>query len=113
MATPTIDIFGQLASYFEPPKTGTYYNTTKEVNPQLELFQQKNKKQDDLILDFFRKNPSKKYLRETIASVHYNYPSQSIVRSLNTLMNANLIEKLEEMKVGSYGRRCHLYQLKK
>jgi hypothetical protein len=107
------DIFGQLALYFEPPKqSGTFYNTTKEVNPQLELFKQKNKKQDDLILEFFKKNPSKKYLRETIANVHYNYPSQSIVRSLNTLMNEGFIEKLEEVKVGSYGRRCHLYKLK-
>ena len=87
-----------------------FYNTPSEVNPQLSLFKERAIKQEIIILNHFKKNPNQKYLREDIEKVFSKYPSQSIVRALNTLMNEGKISKLNEFRIGKYGVKCHLYQ---
>ena len=88
-----------------------FYNTTSEVNPQLSLFKERAIKQEHLILNHFKRNPESKYLREDVEKVFSKYPPQSIVRSLNSLMNEGKISKLNEFRIGKYGIKCHLYQL--
>jgi hypothetical protein len=41
---------------------GTYYNTTNEVNPQLELFKKRANMQEAEVLGFFEKNGDRKFL---------------------------------------------------
>ena len=92
---------------------GTFYNTTGEVNPQLSLFKERAEGQEAAVLGFFEKNGDRKFLRENIEGIFYQYPTASVVRTLNSLMKAGKILKLNEYRVGKYGVRCHLWQLKK
>jgi hypothetical protein len=88
----------------------SYFDTTNENN--LEYIVQA-KKQNDIILNFFIKNPE----REISASVleynqvlHEDTPLTSYRRALNTLMNAGKIQKVGKVD-GYYGRKEFTYKL--
>lgn len=80
----------------------TFYNTTNEVNPQLELFKKKTDKQDVLILAEFTKNPTENHSPSSLYRLFdlkgLNWPITSIRRSLNTLYNEDKIERLGKRK---------------
>ena len=88
----------------------SYFDTTNENNPQYIV---QAKKQNDIILNFFIKNPE----REISASVleynqvlHEDTPLTSYRRALNTLMNAGKIQKVGKVD-GFYGRKEFTYKL--
>ncbi|AXH74771.1 MAG: hypothetical protein [Bacteriophage sp.] len=91
-----------------------YFNTTQINERQLELFTDKAKNQNNLILKTFRAFPDKEISASDILinSVVGEAPITSIRRSLNTLK-----KKLEIVEVGQkeglYGRPETTYSLNK
>jgi hypothetical protein len=88
----------------------SYFDTTNEN--KIEYIVQAVK-QNDIILNFFIKNPE----REISASIleynqvlHEDTPLTSYRRALNTLMNAGKIEKVGKVD-GFYGRKEFTYKL--
>jgi len=88
----------------------SYFDTTNENNHQYIV---QAKKQNDIILNFFIKNPE----REISASIleynqvlHEDTPLTSYRRALNTLMNAGKIQKVGKVD-GFYGRKEFTYKL--
>jgi hypothetical protein len=88
----------------------SYFDTTNENNIQYIV---QAKKQNDIILNFFIKNPE----REISASVleynqvlHEDTPLTSYRRALNTLMNAGKIQKVGKVD-GFYGRKEFTYKI--
>lgn len=79
-----------------------FYNTTNEVNPQLELFKKKTDKQDVLILAEFAKNPTENHSPSSLYRLFdlkgLNWPITSIRRSLNTLFNKGAIKRMGKRK---------------
>ena len=99
-----------------------YYNTTNEGQQELKFVTNQSKKQDDIIKSFFKENPDKEVIASEIWVNFfdcYNTPLTSIRRSINTLFNSGLIERvLDEddkplkKKCELYGRRVFIYKLK-
>lgn len=88
----------------------SYFDTTNEKKPEYIV---QAKKQNNIILNFFIKNPE----REISASIleynqvlHEDTPLTSYRRALNTLMNAGKIEKVGKVD-GYYGRKEFTYKL--
>jgi len=92
-----------------------YYNTTKETGNDLETYKCKASNQDETLLNHFKNNRGVKYsaselwinLFETETT-----PLTSCRRSLNTLKELGLIDKLDDKKTGIYGRPENLWVLK-
>lgn len=91
-----------------------FYNTTNEVNPQLELFKKKTDKQDVLIFAEFTKNPvaelspSSLFLMDKFASI--KTPITSIRRSLTGLHQRGKIKCIGK-RMGMFGRNENVYML--
>ena len=89
-----------------------YFNTTETSERQLELFTDKAKNQNNLILKIFKAFPDKEISASDILvnSILDNSPITSIRRALNTLKR-----KLEIVEVGQkeglYGRPETTYKL--
>lgn len=91
-----------------------FYNTTNEVNPQLELFKKKTDKQDVLIFAEFTKNPDKNHSASSLYQLFelkgLKWPITSIRRSLTGLHQRNQI-KVVSKQVGMFGRNENVYML--
>lgn len=95
----------------------SYYNTTGETNPQLEVFHKKATGQDNIISELFAENPLKTYTPSEVwqllmerGSIHANTPLTSIRRAMNTLTRDDVLVKLEwKTKSGPYGRPEHCW----
>lgn len=99
--------------------TGTFYNTTAENGTDLNLYKSKTVAQDAKVLNFMQQNAEQKFtvceifdrlLAEKI--IHDRTPRTSIGRSLNTLMNEGKVSKLQEKRIGYYGRPNYLWRFK-
>lgn len=89
-----------------------YYNTNKLNKEMLIAAEQITARQDKRILELFASQPNDLIDSHTIEYA-VGYPRSSVVRSLNTLMRASLIDKTEKLAIGKYGKPVHLYELAK
>ncbi|NBB18048.1 hypothetical protein GVN20_01660 [Runella sp. CRIBMP] len=98
--------------------TGTFYNTTAENGLDLTLYKSKALAQDAKVLNFMLQNADQKFticeifdrlLAEQI--IHEHTPRTSICRSLNTLMKEGKVSKLQEKRMGCYGRPNFLWRI--
>ena len=95
----------------------SFYNTTGEKNPQLDVFHKKATGQDNLISELFDENPLQTYTPSEVwqllierGSIHANTPLTSIRRSMNTLTKDDELVKLEwKTKIGFYCRPEHYW----
>lgn len=92
-----------------------YFNTTNEVNPQLELFKKKTDKQDVLILAEFTKNPTENHSASSLYQLFelkgLKWPITSIRRSLDTLCNKGEIKHIGKRKSVISDRSEFVYSL--
>lgn len=95
-----------------------YFNTTNEVNPQLEVFHKKAESQDNVIETLFSENPLKAYTPSEVwqllikrGIIGVNTPLTSIRRSMNTLTKKDLLIKTDTKKTGIYNRKEHVWVL--
>lgn len=100
----------------KPKFDNMYYNTTKELGHQRELFEQKAKNQTDEILNIFKRHYSPLTSYQIQKAYTDNLAHQplitSVTRSLNTLEKQGLIEKTGNTMKGPYNRPNLLWELK-
>lgn len=90
-----------------------HYNTTAESGAVLVDFERKAQSQDDLILDFYRRN----YHRPMSPSQVHDWlglrgvPITSIRRAISNLTARGLLEKTQTKVSGKYGRPEYCWQL--
>jgi predicted transcriptional regulator len=87
-----------------------YYNTTRQFGDQLALFQRKAASQDDAILNYLKRQSEGLTRDEIRQDCLPDAPISSIARSLNTLLNAGKVEKLNEQRPGAFGRPQYLWR---
>ena len=97
---------------------GVYYNTTKEKGEALKEATKKAGSQDERILKHFQKLQYSFGKNELSPSDIHTYfapewPITSIRRSLNTLTNQGKLEKTNKLVMGMYGRKEHVWRLRK
>lgn len=86
-----------------------FYNTTKEVNPQLELFNEKASTQEKKVLSLM--NQKKKASPSELLEYFENTPITSIRRALTNLSNKGKLIKTDEKKIGIFGRNEYVWEL--
>lgn len=94
-----------------------YYNTTNEVNPQLDVFCKKAVTQDDVIESLFSENPLQTYLPDEVhkilierGSIGKKTPLTSIRRAMTTLTKKGVLVKLHwKTKTSELGRPAHYW----
>jgi Fe2+ or Zn2+ uptake regulation protein len=91
---------------------GVFYNTIDEPASELEASRTKVDRQEDIILDLFRKSPR---LTLTPFEVHERVlpdaPITSIRRALTNLTDSGLLEKLASQKIERWGKRNYQWRL--
>ena len=90
-------------------RTMTYYNTTHEQTPQLDLFTRKAENQDDAVrmaLQELGKASASEVLQWLEAKTRLTWVLTSIRRSLSTIA-----VKTDEKVMGIYGRKEYRYTL--
>ena len=89
-----------------------YHNTTNETGVVLEQFKTKAKTQDDVILNLFKSYQMKMSASEVYHLMGLTTASMtSIRRAITNLKNAGMLIKLDEKRIGLYGRAEHYYRL--
>lgn len=93
-----------------------YFNTTNEINPQLDVFRKKAESQDALVEELFSENPLQTYTPSEVWQIlikrglNENTPLTSIRRSMNTLTKGDVLAKLGwKTKKGYYGKPEHAW----
>lgn len=94
----------------------TYFNTTSENGQQLQMFVNKSKKQDDVILRFFQTYNDKAISPSEVWVNCFDVdsiPITSIRRSISVLTKKGKLLKTEIKDKGIYGRDEYKWRLKK
>ena len=92
-----------------------FYNTTNEVNPQLDVFCKRADSQDNLITDLFLCDPPRKFTPSEVWQIlikrgmSEKTPLTSIRRSINTLTKEGILRKLDEKTEGFYSHPEHYW----
>lgn len=94
----------------------SFFNTTNEVDPQLNVFCKKAESQDELVEELFNENPLQTYTPSEVwqtlieRGLNEKTPLTSIRRSMNTLTKDDVLVMLEwKTKKGYYGRPEHYW----
>ena len=91
-----------------------FFNSTKLAGGDLIKERNNSKSQTNLILDFFKSNPSKQLTPfEVSDALNLGCPITSIRRSLTVLTDRGRLIKCDTMKEGMYGKKNYTWQLKK
>lgn len=90
----------------------SHHNTTEESGEQLEIFEKKASKQEEIIIALFHRNP-----RMTASECFRMYPDRdvpitSIRRGITNLMNQGKLIKTDDKKTGIYKRPEYIYEIK-
>lgn len=93
----------------------SFYNTTHEVNPDLARHRQAATKQDDLVLDFYRRRagelftPSEVWQRAGFAA--QDVPLTSVRRAITNLTDEGRLVKTTVRRIGFYSHNefCWVY----
>lgn len=97
----------------------TYYNTNNEVGTTLLTSNKKAKKQEDVILDFFKRNKGQAYTPYEVLVFCYpkhphfegfEVPLTSIRRAITNLTSEGVLEKTGLMKECQYGKFVHTWK---
>jgi Fe2+ or Zn2+ uptake regulation protein len=87
-----------------------YYNTTNESEEQLNMFKGKATKQENEILQLFKKDT---FLSPSDVQKEFqNYPLTSVRRAITNLTIAGFLEKTAEKRPGIYGRNECVWKYK-
>ena len=87
-----------------------YYNTTNESAEQLKTFKGKATKQENEILQLFKKDT---FLSPSDVQKEFqNYPLTSVRRAITNLTIAGLLEKTADKRPGIYGRNECVWKYK-
>lgn len=93
-----------------------FHNTIKLVGKKLDEARKSARNQNERIYLIFLQNKGKNMTPFMVQSQYNNiYPSvpvTSIRRSMTYLTNNGMIQKLEKMEKGVYGKNNHLWTLK-
>lgn len=96
-------------------QTSLFFNTTNESDAFLKECQAKAKKQDEIIMGIYKYNRDKKLSPSDVMGLWEKYTAQpappitSIRRSMTTLEQDGQLVKLDEKKIGIYGRPEHFW----
>ena len=94
----------------------SYYNTTNETQPQLELSWEKTKSQDHIVMNIFTNHPKGLTAFEAwnvYQSYGFRCPQTSIRRSITDLMNDGKLVMTTDKRLGGYGKSNYVYVRKK
>jgi hypothetical protein len=87
-----------------------YYNTTNESAEQLKMFKGKATKQENEILQLFKRDS---FLSPSDVQKEFqNYPLTSVRRAITNLTIAGLLEKTADKRPGIYGRNECVWKYK-
>lgn len=91
-------------------KEQSYFNTTNERGSQLEQSIEKAERQEDIVLELF-----KKHIVMSPSQVHHFFddstPLTSIRRAITVLTDKSILVKTDQMIRGVYGKNEHCYKL--
>ncbi len=91
----------------------SYHNTTKLDGEELIQREAKARKQDDVVLDVFRRHQRSAFSPEMIWNMTgQSCPLTSIRRSISNLTKAGHLIKTDQKKVGMYGAKSYLWKYK-
>ena len=90
----------------------SYYNTNREKGEELETSKERALRQQNRILSFFLSFPDSSFSPEEVWKTIYfdETPITSIRRAITNLTDAGKLIKTQEMKVSSYGKKCHSWK---
>ena len=87
-----------------------YYNTTNESGEQLNMFKGKATKQENEILQLFKKYT---FLTPSYVQKEFQkYPLTSVRRAITNLTIAGLLDKTADKGPGIYGRKESVWKYK-
>lgn len=89
-----------------------YYNTTNLTQDQLREAQSLASRQDTQVFNLFYEHSDLEYTSHEVEDILQVYPRSSIVRSINTLTNMDLLEKTNNQVIGKYGKLVYTWKLK-
>lgn len=91
----------------------SYFNTNNLSGKELKSRNKKAETQDNIILNFFKGNPTKRFTpEEVLKETLLNAPLTSIRRSITNLTNKGSLVKTDIKVNGSYGAPVHKWELK-
>ena len=93
----------------------TYFNTTNLRGQQLAAYNIQAQKQDDMVVEFFRRNPHAIVTTEDLwiaLPALARGPITSTRRAFSNLLNRGLIEKTDAQVTGLWGKPIHLWRSK-
>ena len=90
-----------------------YYNTTNEKGDKLKEYKEKAKSQQQIILEFLKEHPDKKYTSADLHRILFwnKSPITSVRRVMSDLKKDDIVEKLNSRAPGNYGRDNCLWKL--
>lgn len=95
--------------------TLNYFQSTHLKQGELDFREQKNIKQNELVLDIFKKHKSKGFTPWEIHSIAINlgfdWPIGSIRRAMNTLTRKQKLLKTNSDKIEKYGHTNSIWKL--
>ena len=100
----------------------TYHNTNNETGQMLLFSEKKAKNQQDVILEFFKRNATQSYTPHEVLTFcfpkhpHFEtntVPLTSVRRAITNLTEAGLLEKTGLMKMCQYGKYVNTWTLSK
>jgi hypothetical protein len=92
-----------------------YYNTNNLTGKQLADGKKKAARQEDIILDLFRLQPTRMILPDEVwreVGSHRGWPLTSVRRALTNLTDQGELEKTNKLGGGGYGKPVHYWRLK-
>lgn len=90
----------------------TYYNTTALRDADLRAARAQTMRQEDAVLDYFRRHPGAMFTPEQIhAAVMPDAPLTSARRAITNLTNEGALVKTTAQRRGKYGKPVHCWQL--
>ena len=89
-----------------------YHQTQDLTQTQLEIFETAAMRQEDLILNLFKRTPGGSFTSEDLLPHFPGVPITSIRRALTNIANGGQIEKTGQDE-GMYGRPINRYKLRR
>lgn len=89
-----------------------YYNTTREKGSRLKSSHIRTRTQEEKIYSFFLTFGEPLSPSMILDKMSFNGPITSVRRALTNLTNEGKLTKLDELVMGSYGKKEHLWRLK-
>ena len=93
--------------------TDTYYNTNREEGETLRESRKMVASQEEQVTEVFQRNSHRDFTRYELHQTYFRtWGTSSITRAMNNLMKANVIDKLDKMRMGGKKKMQHCWALK-